>query len=247
MINQFSRTELLFGKSLDRLKTAHIAVFGIGGVGGFTVEALVRSGVGKIDLIDADKICLTNLNRLIFATRKNVGKYKTEIAKERIKEINPNCEVNIYNCFYSPKNSYEINMSKYNYVIDAIDSVESKLEIIKNAKNQGVPVISCMGTGNKLDPTAFVVTDIYQTKICPLAKIIRKLCKQNNINSLKVVYSKEKTMSIKSSNENLSNSINNTKQVQGSNSFVSSVAGLIIAGEVIKDITGVYGLGIDNS
>jgi tRNA A37 threonylcarbamoyladenosine dehydratase len=230
MENQFSRTELLIGKkNVEKLKNSHVIVFGIGGVGSYIVESLVRCGVGKIDLVDNDEINLTNLNRQIFATSKTIGKNKVDVAEERIHEINPNCQVGKYKYFYSPENSSQFDFSKYDYVIDAIDTITSKIEIIKNAQKLNTPVISCMGTGNKLDPTAFEVSDIYKTSVCPLAKVMRKLCKENGINKLKVVYSKE--IPIKPSEEKT-----NRKQTPGSVSFVPSVAGLIIASEVIKDL-----------
>lgn len=241
MENQFSRTELLFGKqNMEKLAKSHVAIFGLGGVGSYVVEALVRSGVGQIDIIDNDKIYVTNLNRQLFATQKTIGKDKIDVAETRILEINPNCKVTKFKCFYLPETSSQIDFSKYNYIVDAIDTVSGKMEIIKNAQKLNIPVISCMGTGNKVDPTAFIVADIYKTSICPLAKVMRKLCKENNIKSLKVVYSKENPISLI---ENIE--LNN--RIPGSSSFVPSVAGLIIAGEVIKDITEFKGNGINNS
>lgn len=245
MINQFSRTQLLLGKNgLKKLANSRVAVFGIGGVGGFTVEALIRSGIGEIDIIDNDEICLSNLNRQIFATRKTVGKNKVDIAEERILEINPNCKVNKFKCFYTPETSAQFDFTKYDYVIDAIDTVSGKLEIIKNAKKANIPVISCMGAGNKLDPTGFTVTDIYKTSVCPLAKVMRKLCKVNGIDSLKVVYSKETPVGPLTS-ENIDDGLTSSefeqnikRKIPGSIAFVPSVAGLIIAGEVIRDLTG---------
>lgn len=208
---------------MKKLKKSHIIIFGLGGVGGYVIEALVRSGVEKIDIVDNDKINLTNINRQILATHKTLKKYKVDIAEERIKEINPKCVVKKWKCFYLPENSSQINFSKYDYIIDAIDTITAKIEIIKNAQRYEVPVISCMGTGNKLDPTAFEVDDIYNTSVCPLAKVIRKLCKDNNIKKLKVIFSKETPIKIKD-------------KTPGSVSFVPSVAGLIITGEVIKDL-----------
>lgn len=243
MLNQFSRTELLFGKEkMKKLAKARVAVFGLGGVGSFVVEALVRSGIGQIDIIDNDKISLTNLNRQLFATRKTLGKDKVDVAEERISEINPDCKVTKFKCFYLPEISGQIDFNKYDYIVDAIDTVTGKIEIVKNAQKLNIPVISCMGTGNKVDPTAFIVTDIYKTDICPLAKIMRKLCKENNIKNLKVVYSKESPIKLinevglKKDDENCSCENKIKKQTPGSNAFVPSVAGLIIASEVIKDL-----------
>ena len=188
MLDQFSRTELLFGKeAMDKLKGSRVAVFGIGGVGGYAVEALARSGVGTLDLIDDDKICITNLNRQIFATRSTVGKYKVDVAEARVHDICPNIKVNTYKCFYMPDTADDFDFSEYDYIIDAIDTVTGKLEIIKRAKALNVPVISSMGAGNKLDPTAFRVADIYQTKVCPLAKVMRYELRKLGIKSLKVV------------------------------------------------------------
>ncbi|MDD4110882.1 MAG: tRNA threonylcarbamoyladenosine dehydratase [Clostridia bacterium] len=233
MLNQFSKTESLLGKNnMKKLKQSHIIVFGLGGVGSYVVESLVRSGITKLDIVDNDKICLTNLNRQIFATQKTIGRDKVDVAEERIYEINPNCKVKKWKCFYLPENSSQFNFSKYDYVIDAIDTITAKIEIVKNAKNCNIPIISCMGTGNKLDPTAFMVADIYQTSVCPLAKVMRKLCKDNGIDKLKVVYSKETPLT-----PILNNDINRIDKVSpGSVSFVPSVAGLIIASEVIKDL-----------
>jgi tRNA A37 threonylcarbamoyladenosine dehydratase len=188
MLNQFSRTELLFGKeAMEKLSNSRVAIFGIGGVGGYAVEALARSGVGELDLIDDDKVCLTNINRQIIATRKTVGKYKVDVAEERVHDICPDIKVNTYKCFYMPDTADQFDFTQYDYIIDAIDTVTGKLEIIKRADVAGVPVISSMGAGNKLDPTAFRVADIYQTKVCPLAKVMRRELKKAGIKSLKVV------------------------------------------------------------
>ncbi|KIR02590.1 HesA/MoeB/ThiF family protein [Lachnospiraceae bacterium TWA4] len=249
MLNQFSRTKLLLGEdSMNKLENAKVAVFGIGGVGGYVVEALVRSGVGSFVLVDDDKVCLTNINRQIIATRKTVGKYKVEVMKERILEINPKAEVEIRQCFYLPENAHEFDFSEYSYVVDAVDTVTAKLEIIEQAKKLNVPVISCMGAGNKLDPTKFEVADIYKTTMCPLAKVMRRECKKRGIKKLKVVYSTEKpTRPL----EDMSSSCRTNcicppgaahkcterRDIPGSVSFVPSVAGLIIAGEVIKDLS----------
>lgn len=249
MLNQFSRTELIFGKeAMEKLANSRVAIFGVGGVGGYTIEALVRSGIGTVDLIDDDKICLTNLNRQIYATRKTVGQYKVDAAEERIHEINPETIVNKYKTFYMPDTSEQFDFSKYDYVVDAIDTVTGKMELIKKAQEVGVPIISSMGAGNKMDATAFQVADIYDTSICPLAKIIRQLCRKNGIMSLKVVYSKEPAITPKDDMSischthcicppDTARKCTQRRQVPGSNAFVPSVVGLIIAGEVIKDLT----------
>lgn len=250
MLNQFSRTELLFGKDgMEKLSRARVAVFGIGGVGGYTVEALARSGVGTLDLIDDDKICLTNINRQIYATRKTVGKYKVDIAKERILEINPDAVVNTFKVFYSPETSGQFDLSQYDYIVDAIDTVTAKIELVIQAQKVHVPIISSMGAGNKVDPTAFEVADIYQTSICPLAKVMRKELRKRGVKSLKVVYSKEppitpiNDMAISCRSHCIcppgtARKCTQRRQVPGSNAFVPAVAGLIIAGEVIKDLIG---------
>ena len=247
MLNQFSRTELLIGKeAVEKLNQSKVAIFGIGGVGSFAVEALVRAGVQNFILVDDDKVCLTNLNRQIIATRKTVGKYKVEVAKERILEINPNANVEIYPEFFMPE-SKEILDKTVDYVIDSVDTVTAKIELVVRANKLNIPIISSMGTGNKLDPTKFEVTDIYKTSVCPLAKVMRKELRARGIEKLKVVYSKEEPIKL---DTNMESSCKNgcicppeTKrkcsiknQVPGSISFVPSVAGLIIAGEVIKDI-----------
>lgn len=249
MLNQFSRTELLLGKdAMEKLKNARVAVFGIGGVGGYVVEALVRSGVGTFDLVDDDKVCLTNLNRQIIATRKTVGKYKVDVMKERILEINPDSVVNVHKCFFLPENKDEFQFEQYSYVVDAVDTVTAKIQLVLEAQNAGVPVISSMGAGNKLDPTAFEVADIYETSVCPLAKVMRRELKKRNVEHLKVVYSKEKPtrpiedMSISCRNHCIcppgaKHKCTERRDIPGSNAFVPSVVGLIIAGEVIKDLT----------
>lgn len=251
MLNQFSRTELLLGKkSMEVLANSRVAVFGVGGVGGYTVEALARSGVGTIDLIDDDKVCLTNINRQIIATRKTVGKYKVDVMKERILDINPDATVNTYKCFFLPETKDEFDFSQYSYVVDAVDTVTAKIQLVLEAKEAGVPIISSMGAGNKLDPTGFEVADIYQTSVCPLAKVMRRELKKRNIHHLKVVYSKEKpTRPIDDmANSCRSNCIcppgakhkcTERRDIPGSNAFVPSVVGLIIAGEVIKDLAGI--------
>lgn len=192
MLTQFSRTELLLGKeAMNKLEGARVAVFGIGGVGGYVCEALVRSGVGKLDLIDNDKVCMSNLNRQIIATRNTVGKYKTEVMKSRILEINPETEVNIHNCFFLPENAEEFPFEEYDYVVDAVDTVTAKIALVMKCKEMDVPIISSMGAGNKLDASAFRVTDIYKTKVCPLAKVMRRELKKRGVKKLKVVYSEE--------------------------------------------------------
>lgn len=249
MLNQFSRTELLFGKeNMEKFSKSRVAVFGIGGVGGYTVEALARSGIGTFDLIDDDKVCLTNINRQIIATRSTVGKYKVDVAKERILDINPDAVVNTYKTFYLPDTADRFDFSNYDYVVDAIDTVTGKLEIVMQAKRLNVPVISSMGAGNKLNPAAFEVADIYETSVCPLAKTMRHELKKRGIDSLKVVYSREKPLKpienrSACSDEN-SISLSDTegkhtqrRSVPGSTAFVPSVVGLIIAGEVLKDLS----------
>ncbi len=250
MLNQFSRTELLIGKKgMDILRASHVAVFGIGGVGGFVVEALARSGVGTLELFDNDKICITNINRQIFATHSTVGQYKVDVAEARIKDINPDCRVIKNICFYLPSNSSKFDFNQYSYVVDALDTMTAKIEIVKNAKAAGIPVISAMGAGNKMNSCALEVADIYKTRACPLAKIMRKICRENGIESLKVVYSKE--TSIEPNKEVLEDDSGaaclaattkgNRRSVTGSNAFVPAVAGMIIAGEVVRDLTGIKG------
>lgn len=240
MQNQFARTELLLGKEgLEALAAKRVAVFGIGGVGGFTVEALARSGVGAIDIIDNDKISLTNINRQIYATHKTVGRYKVDVAAERIAEINPDCKVTAHKIFYMPDTQDKFDFTEYDYIVDAIDTVTGKLAIIENAKRCGTPVISCMGAGNKLDPTAFEVADIYETSVCPLAKVMRRELKKRGIERLKVVYSKEEP--VKPAGGSEAEERTEERNVPGSVAFVPSVAGLIIAGEVIKDLIKEFG------
>ncbi|MBO4988034.1 MAG: tRNA threonylcarbamoyladenosine dehydratase [Lachnospiraceae bacterium] len=244
MTEQLSRTAKLIGKeNIERLASARVAVFGIGGVGGFTVEALARSGIGHIELIDHDTVALSNLNRQIIATRDTIGRDKVEVMKERILSINPDAEVVVHKCFFLPENKDEFDFSKFTYVVDAVDTVNAKLTIIEEAKKAGVPVISSMGTGNKLDPTKFEVADISKTSVCPLAKVMRRELKKRGISHVKVVYSKEEAMTpleegaaSTCSRQNSEESTGRIKVAPGSISFVPSVAGLIIAGEVIKDI-----------
>ena len=250
MLNQFSRTQLLLGKEgIDRLAEAKVAVFGIGGVGGYVVEALARSGVGSFVLVDDDKVCLTNLNRQIIATRSTVGKYKTDVMRDRILDINPQAQVEVRQCFYLPENADEFDFSGYSYVVDAVDTVTAKLDIIMRAKEAGVPVISSMGAGNKLDPTKFQVADIYDTTICPLARVMRRELRKRNVKNLKVVYSTEKSirpledMSISCRTNCIcppgaKHKCTERRDIPGSVAFVPSVAGLIIAGEVVKDLAG---------
>ena len=233
MLNQFSRTELLIGKDgIEKLSRSRVAVFGIGGVGGYVVEALVRSGVGSIDLIDNDTVALTNLNRQIIATHSTIGKYKVDVAEERAKDINPEVNVKTYKTFFTPETSKEFDFTKYDYIVDAIDTVVGKLELIVQAKKAGIPVISSMGAGNKMHPEMFEVADISKTSVCPLAKVIRQELKKRNIKKVKVVYSKEIPIKPLSSDEK----VTGKKQIPGSNAFVPSAVGLIIAGEVIRDL-----------
>lgn len=251
MLNQFSRTELLFGhEAMEKLNNSSVAVFGIGGVGGYTAEALARSGVGTIHLIDDDKVCLTNLNRQLIATRKTIGKYKVDVMRERILDINPKANVITHQCFYTPETADKFDFSEFDYVVDAIDTVTGKIELVMRAKEKEIPIICSMGAGNKLDPTAFEVTDVYKTSVCPLAKVMRKELKTRGIKKLKVVYSKEparkpiedSSISCKSNcicPPGTQRKCTDKRQVPGSNAFVPPVVGLIIAGEVLKDISGV--------
>ena len=248
MLNQFSRTQLVFGEeAMQRLAGARVAVFGIGGVGGYTVEALARSGIGQLDLIDDDKVCITNVNRQLLATLKTVGQYKVDVAKERIAEINPKCRVNSFKTFYMPDTKGEFDFSQYDYIVDAIDTVKGKLALVENAQKAGTPIISSMGAGNKVDAAAFEVADIYETSVCPLARVMRYECRRRGIKKLKVVYSKEKPirpmedMSISCRRHCVcppgTRKCTVRRDIPGSTAFVPSVAGLIIAGEVIKELT----------
>jgi tRNA A37 threonylcarbamoyladenosine dehydratase len=249
MLNQFSRTELLLGDdAMKKLAQSRVAIFGIGGVGSYTAEALARSGVGQFDLIDDDKVCLTNINRQLIATRKTVGQYKVEVMKQRILEINPNAQVNIHQCFFLPENSHQFDFSSYSYVVDAIDTISAKIELVLQTENTHTPIISCMGAGNKLDPTLFKVADIFKTTMCPVAKIMRKELKKRRIKRLKVVFSTEEPIKLieDCSNSCKTNCIcppgterkcTDRRSIPGSISFVPSVAGLILAGEVIKDLS----------
>lgn len=249
MLKQFSRTQLLLGpENMEVLRCSKIAIFGIGGVGGYVAEALARSGIGSFVLVDSDKVSLTNINRQIIATGKTVGRYKVDVMAERIKEINPDADVEVRKCFYLPENADEFDFSQYSYVVDAVDTVTAKIEIILRAQSCGVPVMSCMGAGNKLDPTKFEVTDIYKTQMCPLAKVMRRELKKRGVKKLKVVYSAEKparpleNMSISFSTDGScppdeEQEFTNRRDIPGSVAFVPSVAGLILAGEVVKDLS----------
>jgi len=240
MSDRFSRTEMIFGhEAMKRLSEARVAVFGIGGVGGYVVEALARSGIGELDLIDNDTVSVSNINRQIIALESTVGMYKTDAAKARIADINPDCKVNVYRTFFMPDTSSQFDFSLYDYVIDAIDTVTGKIEIIMKAQSAGVPVISSMGAGNKTDPTSFKVADIYSTSVCPLARAMRQQLKKRGVKKLKAVYSTEQSVTPQT-DVSLNEEIPPVRRsFPGSNAFVPSVAGLIIAGEVIKDIAGI--------
>ena len=248
MLTQFSRTELLFGKeAMDKLAGSKVAVFGIGGGGGYVCEALVRSGVGAFDLIDDDKVCLTNLNRQIIATRSTVGKYKTDVMRDRMLDINPNVEVEVHKCFFLPENADDFPWDSYDYVVDAVDTVTAKIALVMKCKEKNIPIISSMGAGNKLDGSQFKVADIYKTKVCPLAKVMRRELKKRGVKKLKVVYSEEiptrpiEDMAISCRNNCIcppgaEHKCTERRDIPGSVAFVPSVAGLIIAGEVAKDL-----------
>lgn len=237
MADAFARTEMLFGKdAMNKLADSRVAVFGLGGVGGYAVEALARSGVGALDLIDHDTVSLTNINRQILATKKTVGKHKTEVAKERIADINPDCNVTEHRVFFLPETAARFDFSVFDYVVDAIDTVTGKLLLAESAKAAGVPIISAMGTGNQTDPTALYVTDLFATRNCPLARIMRKECRKRGIDALKVVCSKEKpSRPVQAAAETPENG---RRDIPGSAAFVPSAAGLILAGEVVKDLIG---------
>ena len=235
MADQFSRTRLLIGEDgLEKLHRSRVAVFGIGGVGGYAVEALVRSGIGTLDLIDHDKVSLTNLNRQLHATRKTIGEYKVNVAARRAQEINPDSQINVYRTFFLPDTRDQFDFSQFDYVIDAIDTVTGKLCLIEAAKEAGTPIISSMGAGNKLDPTAFRVADIHETSVCPLARIMRSECRKRGIDHLKVVYSTELPTHPAGKADEEGNT--GRRDIPGSVAFVPSVAGMIIAGEVIRDL-----------
>lgn len=233
-MEQFARSELLLGKeNMEKLRCSRVAVFGVGGVGGFAAEALARTGVGALELFDMDTVSITNINRQIIATLDTVGKYKTDVMKERIALINPDAEVVSHRCFFLPENSAKFDFSKYDYVVDAVDTVTAKIELVMKCRESGVPIISSMGAGNKLDPTRFEVEDIYKTSVCPLARVMRTELRKRGVKKLKVVYSKEPPITPRPSDEECGK-----RTVPGSTAFVPSVAGLIIAGEVIKDLCG---------
>lgn len=250
MKEQYSRTELLLGaEAMERLRRSRVAVFGIGGVGGYVVEALARSGVGALDLIDDDTVSLTNLNRQIIALHSTIGRPKVEVAAERVKEIDPEIQVRTYRTFYTPETAGQFDFTQYDYIVDAIDTVTGKLALVENAFRVGTPILSAMGTGNKLDPTAFVVTDIAKTTMCPLARIMRKELRKRGINHLKVVYSTEQAMepNAEMEAEILRQSANEEpggrgtftrRQIPGSTAFVPAAAGLIAAGAVVRELVG---------
>lgn len=248
MLNQFSRTQLLLGEeAMEKLKNSRVAVFGIGGVGGYVCEALVRTGVGHFDLIDKDEVSLTNINRQIIATHKTIGRYKAEVMKERMLDINPDVDVTVHNCFFLPENADEFPFEQYDYVVDAVDTVTAKIALVMKCREKNVPIISSMGAGNKLDGSAFKVADIYKTSMCPLAKVMRHELKKRGVKKLKVVYSEEiPTRPLMDLSEGCIGDDNCSSEAQsqysgrkdtpGSVAFVPSVAGLVIGGEVIKDL-----------
>lgn len=241
MREEFTRTTLVIGQeALEKLNDSHVAIFGIGGVGGYVCEALVRAGVGAFDLIDKDVVDITNLNRQIIATQSTVGRSKVEVARERMLDINPNVEINMHQCFFLPENAADFDFSKYDFVVDCVDTVTAKIQIIMQAKEAGVPVISSMGTGNKMDPAGFMVADIYKTKIDPLARVMRRELKKRGVKNLTVVYSQEEALPIKDVENGQTDfdkdGENSEKRPVGSMSFVPGVAGLVIAGEVVRQI-----------
>ena len=252
MQDQFSRTRLLLGEEgINRLAACRVAVFGVGGVGGYAVEALARSGIGALDLIDDDRICLTNLNRQLHATHSTIGKYKVDVAAERIRDINPDCKVTTYKTFFLPETQDRFDFTLYDYVVDAIDTVAGKLALVEMARAAGTPIICAMGAGNKLDPSAFRVADIYRTSVCPLARVMRSECRKRGIERLKVVYSTETPIR---PDEDPASSCRDhcicppgtrkctvRRDIPGSTAFVPAAAGLIIAGEVVKDLCGIHG------
>lgn len=249
MLNQFSRTQLLYGEeAIKKLSESRVAVFGIGGVGGYVCEALVRSGVGHFDLIDDDKVCLTNLNRQILATRKTVGKYKAEVMAERMKDINPDVDIRIHKCFFLPENANDFQFDEYDYVVDAVDTVTAKLELIMRSKSLEVPIISAMGAGNKIDAGRLKIADIYDTQVCPLARVMRHELRKRGVKKLKVVYSDEQPirpiedMSISCRTHCIcppgsQHKCTERRDIPGSTAFVPAVAGLLIAGEIVNDLT----------
>ena len=249
MLNQFSRTQLLLGReAMERLHNKKVAVFGIGGVGGYVCEALVRSGVGAFDLIDDDRVCLTNLNRQIIATRKTIGKYKVDVMKERMLDINPDAKIDLHKCFFLPGNADEFPFREYDYVVDAVDTVTAKIELILRAQKENIPIISAMGAGNKLDAGRLQIADIYETRVCPLARVMRRELKKRNVKSLKVVYSDEQPvrpledMSISCRSDCIcppgaERKSTERRDIPGSTAFVPAVAGLLIAGEIVRDLS----------
>ncbi len=249
MLDQFSRTQLLLGTdAIEKLHSKRVAVFGIGGVGGYVCEALVRSGIGAFDLVDNDKVCLTNLNRQIIATTKTIGMYKVDVMRDRMFDINPDVKVNIHKCFFLPENADDFPFSEYDYVVDAVDTVTAKIELIMRAQREGVPIISAMGAGNKLDPGRFKIADIYDTSVCPLAKVMRRELKKRDVKSLKVVYSDEEPIRPLEDASQISESEcecapgeekkpSSRRATPGSTAFVPAVAGLLIAGEIVKDLS----------
>ena len=240
MLDQFSRTRLMFGEeAMERLKHARIAVFGVGGVGGHAAEALARSGVGAIDLIDSDKVSLTNLNRQIIALHSTIGQYKVDAMKARMEDINPDIQVTAHRCFYLPETADQFDFTNYSYVIDAVDTITAKIEIVLRAQQCGTPVISCMGAGNKLDPTALRIADLYDTSVCRLARVMRRELKARGVRKLKVVYSTESARKISPDAGAESPAEGGRRAVPASNAFVPAAAGLILAGQVIQDISGI--------
>lgn len=238
MLEQFSRTELLLGEeAMKKLSNSRVAVFGIGGVGGYAAEALVRSGIGALDLIDSDTVCLSNLNRQIIATHKSIGQYKVDVMRERMMDINPDCKVTVHKCFFLPETKGEFDFSRYSYVVDAVDTVTAKLELVMCCKEAGIPIISSMGAGNKLHPELFEIADIYQTSVCPLAKVMRRELKKRQVKHLKVVYSKEEPLTpLQAEHSESGNTTIRKRAIPGSTAFVPSVAGLILASEVVRDL-----------
>lgn len=250
MLNQFTRTQLIYGpEAMEKLRNSRVAVFGVGGVGGYAVEALARSGVGALDLVDDDRVCVTNINRQILATRRTVGRYKVDVASERVADINPQCTVRTYKTFFLPETKDQFDFTEYDYVVDAIDTVTGKIQLALSAKEAGTPIISSMGAGNKTDPSAFQVADIYETSVCPLARVMRRELKRRGVEKLKVVYSREKpirpledaSISCRANCVCPPGTVRKCtvrRDIPGSAAFVPSVAGLIIAGEIVNDLTG---------
>lgn len=238
MDDQFSRTRLLLGDDgIEKLKNARVAVFGVGGVGGYVVEALARTGVGSLDLIDNDTVACSNLNRQIIATHDTIGKLKVDVAADRVHAINPDCTVRVYRTFYLPETKEQFDFTQYDYVVDAIDTVSGKIALVLQSKEAGVPIICAMGAGNKLDPSRFEVADLYKTSVCPLARVMRTECRKRGIKHLKVVYSKEPPVTPLVSAEDMAPG---KRSVPGSVSFVPAAAGLILAGEVVRDLVGLH-------